>query len=385
MNIDKCRKKKIKKSNPDNIYQNLSVIDMKKKLEGIVKNVNKLNRQELCQELYKIMSKQPTKKKIIKKTLLIKEYQNENVEKKISNTFGFINYDGSNSCYIDTTIMALFHRPSKYIKNLFIKTLVDKNDKLYTIKNSIHNELSTIYKNLHKPNQIAENNTKCSHLRSLFSNFDNQYKNLYNNVKFEQIEWIKTQQEPRDVTDMLLKIFNPLKNLKVNIVTKSGKRSEKRWFNDSLIEIGELMSNKIVYLKNYIPINSETYNLDNGSIFKKKTEIKDAKVLFINISRNFLNKEKITTPVIPEESFVISTSGKTADKIFNCVSILLHHGANTSGGHYTCVFKFYKDEKWYHYDDLQKNYKLIGDFNDMLNWNNNIVKKNMIACVYLRA
>jgi hypothetical protein len=402
MNSEKCGKKKIKNSKPDT-YQHLSVIDMKNQLKGLFTNVNKLNRQELCQELYKLVSK----KKIVKKKLFI-EKKEPNVKKKIKklpivddnkteplnvekiskkikthnlvskeesiSELGFINYDGSNSCYMDTSIMSLFNTPNKYIKQIILKNNINPEDKLFQIKNNILKELITLHNDLHKN---SNKNAKCSKLRSLFSTFDKQYKKT--NKVSDNIDWTHSQQEPRDVINMLLKIFDIKQTIKIRVTTKSDVRIEKRWFNDPIINFDVLMSKKNVYLKNYFPITTEIYTIENNVQFKNITEIIDANFLFININRNFLNETKIITPVIPEEYLTLSNK-----KQLLCTSILIHHGNTTSGGHYTCAFKYFKDDKWWHFDDMNNEYKLIGSFTDMLKWNNGYIKQNMVGAVYLR-
>jgi len=386
MDINKCGKKKIKKPSPET-YQNLSVNDMKLQLKGFIKNIHKLNRQELCNELYKLLSQKtlPKEKKIIikKQNEALKENPSKIIKKVVlkepsaSNVqqLGFIKYDGSNSCYIDSTIFSLFHTPNKYIKNILIKNNIKVDDKLYKIKKNIREEILTLYNDLHKN---YNKDSKCSHLRSLFSSFDKQYKQIHN-IKSQSIEWTHSQQEPRDVINMILKIFDTPQTIKVKVITKSDKRIEKRWFNDPIIDIDVLMSHRKIYLKDYFPKNTEIYTLENDIKFKKISEIIDSNFLIINITRNFLNEEKIITPVIPEEHITL-----TNKKQLNCASILIHLGNGTSGGHYTCVFKYFKDDKWYHYDDMNNEYKLIGSFTDMLKWNHGFVKKNMVMCNYLR-
>jgi hypothetical protein len=335
---EKCGKKRIKKPKPDT-YQNLSVIDMRKQLKGLVKNVYKLNRQDLCQELYKQEQVSQKNYKLIPKR-----------ERESISELGFLNYDGSNSCYIDTSIMSLFHTPNNILKELIV-----------------------LYNDLHKN---SNKNAKCSRLRSLFSSFDNQYKKR--NKGMDNIDWINSQQEPRDVINMLLKIFDIKRTIKVRVTTKSLVRIEDRWFNDPIINFDVLMSKRIIYLKNYFPITTEIYTLENNERFKKINEIMDANFLFININRNFMNETKVITPVIPEEYLTLSNK-----KQLLCTSILIHHGSTTYSGHYTCAFRYFKDGKWWYFDDMMNKYKLIGSFSDVLEWNNGYIKKNMVSIVYL--
>ncbi len=372
---EKCGKKKV--NNPKkNTLQHLSVKEMKEILKG-VKNINKMTRKELCIEL--LRQKSNKKLEIIVKKLLSSKKTTKNIdsikrdeyknEKQVN--LGYINYDGHNSCYIDSTIFALFHTPNKWINKTFFRNKLPDDSQLYSISTEIRQVVKSIYSDLH----TGEKSLKCSNLRQLFATFEKTYNSKFKTVRKEnQTKWLSRQQEPSDVLNILMKIFNIKPDVDIMISSKTTKRTEKTFFNSPIIDVGELKTNKIVYIKNYIPLLSETYDLDNGSKYTKTTKIINANVLFINVSRNYLNIEKIKTPVIPQEYIELSQK-------LNCVSILLHHGNNTKTGHYTCMFKYYK--KWYHYDDLNNDYKYIGNFDDMLSWNNNYVTKNLVGCFYI--
>lgn len=358
-----CGKKKLKNPKIDTL-QHLSVQEMKDKLYYI-KKIHKLNRLQLCIEILK------------QKHIKIKKSPTNNLE------LGFIAYDNKNSCYIDTTIMALFHRPKvKWINDNFFKNELPHSQyfSLYQTTDNIRQELQTIYKNLHSIKQ----DIKCSNLRNLFSIFDKQYKIAYN-VNPEKIEWIRSQQEPNDILNILLRIFKIPPTIKIRQVFKKSKQTDKFFFNSIQIDVGELINNNIVYLKNYIPKTKDIIHQDDGSTNLKTTLIIQAKLLFVNINRNYLGEQKLITSVIPEEYFKIcaTKSPENCKKIIKCVSIIIHHGNSVKGGHYTCVFKFYKDDQWYHYDDLQSKYILIGNFKNILEWNDNYITKNMVGCIYL--
>ncbi len=390
-----CGKKKIKNPKP-NTFQHLSVKEMKKLLKG-VKNIEKMTRKELCLELLKLNSKKNLgnfTKKLIEKTKEKKSITEKHISKialdntldnTLNNTskplntdinLGYINYDGNNSCYIDSTFFSLFNTPNQWINKTFFRRKLPFSNipALYSLVTEIRNVIKNLYLNLH----TDKKNLTCSNLRKLFSEFEKTYNAIYKTIrKTNQTKWLTRQQEPSDVLNILMKIFDIRPDVEISITSKTTNRIEKTFFNSPIIDVGELKTHKIVYIKDYFPITNESFVLDNGTKYHKTTTLKTAPAILINISRNYLNIEKVTTPVIPEEKLDIS------GKILNCNSLLIHHGNNTKTGHYTCVFKYYKNNKWYHYDDLSNTYKYLGDFQDILRWNKGFVTKNVVCCFYI--
>jgi uncharacterized UBP type Zn finger protein len=236
-----------------------------------------------------------------------------------------------------------------------------------------------LYKTIHSTKSTA----KCSNLRSLFKQFDQQYGIAYPKYKLPVIEWTHTQQEPTDVANILMRVFDLPQDVKLKLVSKTTKRTEMRSFNSPFIDIGELKSKRIVYMKDYIPETTETFTQENGKSYTKVTSIINAKLLQVNVVRNFLDEEKVTTPVIPLESLNFCLPKKECTKVLSCSSVLIHHGHSPKGGHYTCMIKRYSDGLWYHYDDLHDSYVKIGNFAQMLKWKNGYVCKNLVSCVYM--
>ena len=348
MQQDPCGKKKLK--NPTkNTLQHLSVHDMKEKLKNIP-NKYKMTRQELCDILLKFgipNSVSPSK------------------------SMGFIKYDGNNSCYIDTMIFSLIHNKNKYIlNNLFKSEIKHPSQKLITIAENIRDSIKYIYYNIHgkKPYYIY-----CTILRNLFDKFDKEYNKVN---KIEMIDWIDDQQEPNDVSNVLMRVFNIKPEVSIHIKTPTFKRREKVFFNNTTINVDVLLENSIIKLKDYIPLTTDSFTKENGSVYIKTVEITKSKFLQINIIRNFLNEKKIKSSIIPLEILDFK------NKKLNCTSILIHNGSSPNSGHYTCVFKNYKDDLWYLYDDLKTDYRLMGSFSDTLKWKDGYIKKNLVSCIY---
>jgi hypothetical protein len=134
-----------------------------------------------------------------------------------------------------------------------------------------------------------------------------------------------------------------------------------------------MLSNTKIRLSNYFPIRKQ---IINNITYTEK--IISAPMLCIRVPRALDSEDKNTTIVIPEETIKLQNGS-----ILKCSSIVIHHGNNINSGHYTCMFKYFKDNLWYHYDDITNNYVKIGSFNDMLKWKKGYVPKNQNMCVYV--
>ena len=366
-NSDLCGKKKLKHPKAGTL-QNLSVADMKTKLKG-VKNVSKMKRKELCDKLLAHMTK--------------------SISSKSNNLgMGFIHYDGHNSCYIDTAIFSLFHDPRiTWVKQVFFKKdlpFAESNPKLHELCQQVRTTLRSIYQGLHNKN-IHTRPMTCSRLRQYFATFDNLSNPKHDPRKGENMKWLTKQQEPTDVANILMRIFDIQPDVKTRVVSKTMKRTDKLFFNSPFIDVGVLKANKLVHMRDFVPKNVDTFTLEDGTKYTKVTRVIQSRLLVVNVVRNFLDVEKVTTPVIPEEELRVCAvrQGEKCKKILRCVSIMIHHGS-AKGGHYTCVFKHHKDGCWYHYNDLSEGYEHIGDFMDVLRWKNGIVPKNLVNCVYAK-
>jgi hypothetical protein len=184
---------------------------------------------------------------------------------------------------------------------------------------------------------------------------NNLILNLHNNKKFMKLtslreyiynktknkEWLNEQQDPMDVIDILIKLLNINKTI--------------------------ILNTQLVYFNFIYLLPNQIKNLNK--IFNKIIFIK-YKFLFINIIRNN-NGIKNEDIIIPYENL--------GD--LRCSSIIIHHGSSVSDGHFTCVFKKYKTNKWFHYDDLNTKYEEI---EDIYNWKNKYILKNLCCLLYTK-
>ena len=342
-NKDECGLRKLK-SAPANSLGSLSVLEMKERLKGKgVKGLWQMKRDELCATLLK-RSRALLRKKATPS------------QSKPKNTMQHLQYD-NNSCYIDTTISSLFTVTKEWLtKNIFNnKPNHEKHPKLQEIAAQIKKELLRI-------SQGGQN--ACSTLRSMFKKFDKIYAREYN-VELETFNWLDEQQEPRDVLNMLLRVFEIKPDVKVGI----NGRKDLLFFNSVIVPSGDLYR-----AKDKINITLADY----FSIYKDATTTtyKDANILCINVDRNYKN-QKVKTPFTFKKT-IQSTNGTQ----LALTAIIIHRGHSASSGHYTCFLKANASNSWHHHDDMNEHEERIGTFQDLLEYDDGIVTKNCVLLVY---
>ena len=181
MNVSECGRKKLKKGAPGSLAA-LTVNEMRERLKA---RVNAMKRSELCEAMMNLKPK-------LKPKLKLKPKQT-----------GLLAYNGANSCYIDSTLMALFQVDHAWLNRHFLSK-APVYLPLRDLVSKIQAELQSIYKHIHGAGAAP---LKCSNIRKMFTQFDKEYQVVYKR-RVERIEWRRTQQEPRDVLDILLRIFD---------------------------------------------------------------------------------------------------------------------------------------------------------------------------------
>lgn len=263
----------------------------------------------------------------------------------------------NNSCYVDSTLLALFHGNNQWIKRNILKKSRDsfekyhnKNDILIEHAKTIQQELIDIYNG---------NIQSCSNLRSLFERFDNEYSK-YN--RFERIEWRRTQQEPRDVFNMLMRIF-PIPDSIVLTVNGNERRES---FSSPYIPAFELHNKKVLALKDYFPE------------YQDATKIRYLSAPFIcfNIERNFLDRKMNTKVLFPEKLNALQDPC-----CLQLQAVIIHNGNDVKHGHYTCLLR--NNNAWYLYDDMSNELEFVCDhFHEIETWKKGYILKNATTLVY---
>ena len=98
-----------------------------------------------------------------------------------------LEYDGINSCYIDSLLVSLFSSDNDIVYELFFKSeLNDK--KLEDSALLVKKELLNIYSKI-RNNSDGVDNYKCSNLRKLLQDFKKKYNKVYPNNTIDQNNW----------------------------------------------------------------------------------------------------------------------------------------------------------------------------------------------------
>lgn len=289
----------------------------------------------------------------------------------------------NNSCYLDSTFVALFHRKDC----MWIRRVLKKDDESGS-DDSTFSKVSTrarhivqkLWSTLHS-SQSSKQYT-CSIVRKAFKTYDKHYQKHFPGRRADTIEWLQTQQEPLDVLNAFLRLFRVRDNVVIERQITGGEIDEVRVpftyviINDLLLDEYSRQSSKKLHLAEWLPVRVESIQQDG--MVKKTERILKAPMLVISITRNLHNRRKITNAVVPLD--VINDINKG---YLECVSIIIHHGGSTEGGHYTVLLKYYKNALWYHYDDMEMFVELVGHWPDVLVWRNGMALRNGTQFVYI--
>ena len=288
----------------------------------------------------------------------------------------------NNSCYIDSLLIALFHRRDSITDEIFFKSSInDYNEpKLKILGEMIKTELKNIYK------KISEIND-CSEIRKLINKY---YKILIKRYPEKKIigrneNWINSQLDIYDLFNLIRIILNIKED---TLKIKEGSNILYTNLSNQIpIDFIYNENNKKTSLKinSIYPSYSIKYKLTKENKYKdekgklqsyyiKKVEILKGNKLFINIYRN-LGDTKNNIKIIPCNSIQL----KENDFKLYLTSIIIHYGTSVKYGHYICLYKNKFDNKWYEYDDLN-GIKYIGSLTNIIK--NNEYISNIVGLIY---
>lgn len=364
MNRIECGKRKLKRD--ANIIQGslqyLSVSDMVYFLRSRgVTGASKMKRQQLCEAVGALKdTATPTPSKMR----------------------GLLEYH-SNGCYIDTVLTALFQTNRRWLKKCLLGPFNSghrphaAHPVLAQLVVDIQHELRIIYSHMFKSK--ARNSSiavmKCSRLRQLFQQFDREYRKIYRGGV--SLEWLHTQQEPRDVFNLLLTVFDIPADVSLSI----NKDPRMAYFNSAYAAAPDIAQLREVRLSKFFPRHKMEAVASTSRGGQRKVVIptvyKSASVLCFTVERNFLDEKVGTRFKFPEK---IKMPDKSCE--LKLVSVIIHHGATPEAGHYTCLVK--NGSKWMHYDDIGPKFDLVGSFKEMVRWKNGYVLRNCTTLVYTK-
>lgn len=366
--------------NSSHKLERLSVAELRRLVEKLdsssnssskFKNISRMTRAELCKAYHSLAASSH-------KSAMGNSNSNSNSNSNTGAAIGMLRYDGQNSCYVDTTLTALFHLKNKWItRNIIKKRDVHVQKKrVETVFSKMQREIIELYDHI-QMNGDDEEGATCSTLRSMFAKFDAAYQKDYG-VKLERINWLAAQQEPRDVMDVLTRAYDIKPDVCVSVYRGSNSLSTSSTnmrvhFNAPYISPDILKENKSLKLSSVFPIMKET--LPNGKT--QITKYTKADFIVVNIGRNWLDEKKLTTPVLPQRKVKLEDESK-----LELVSIICHHGRQTTSGHYTAFLKH--KGTWWLYDDMSSKMKNVGRFAEMVVYDRQCAMRNSVAFVYCK-
>lgn len=285
-----------------------------------------------------------------------------------------IYYDGNNSCYIDSLIVALFNKQNNIIENIIFHSDIKNynNDKLSYYANLIKNELMKLYENISLQEKKSSIH-KCTNLRKLFQNYITIYRKDVNS-KYDNIEWTKSQNDYTDILIFLQVIFNIPDTLKY----KRNNIIENRYFLDIFPLDLFIDAGDILYIKDYYPKYSSSFeyfdDYNKKHVYTNKIEYMSSPLLFIQFNRIFDN-EKLDTIIVP--ALKLKLKENKFPLYLN--AILIQKYGNMNFGHYICLYEC--NNIWYEFDDMNEKNIKIGTFDKIID--NENYTRNITGLYYI--
>lgn len=285
--------------------------------------------------------------------------------------FTGLKYTG-NSCYQDSTLLALFAKPNDFITTYILESDLNKlnreivcsDDHIedHKIKSSIQKELIRITKSMRKEVNESEKVEYCSGLRRLLRKCPGQ--DFYSTSTQDAGEFLQ-------YIFGLFRVEGMFKNTKV-IVTNELSNKVKNYvvINEKvqqsspivLIPAHSIRKGKIdSYLNQTEDAIFDSENLYRGPDNKKyKRRIEKNSVVFANylvfyVQRLLTEEERIYEKILPVQSIRLPEMYHDLE-----LSAIVVHRSN----HYTTYIKC--DDNWYYYNDMSQDIVSIGSYEDML-------------------
>lgn len=362
---EKCGKRQSKKAAVGSLL-NMTKEDMIKlvSMKYGIKNAHKMSRQDLCQLLVSLRHASPPKIVIEQKSKtppIVKFKVKTPLKHKKYQLSRFLTYN-NNSCYIDSTLTAIFNTNRIWLNEAFAMISIESDQKLHKVASDIRDELGSLYRHMIGEVDIS-GKVVCTKLRKLLQSFEIHHARVFK-YKPELRDWIGTKQEPTDLMNILTNVFK-VPEIKVQV----NDHMRNMAFNAPSVPVSDMKRNQgknRVSFEDYFPVYTDVTKISYLS----------ANVICFNIERNFFEEKILTEFDFPEEVKMLDGSA------LKLCSVIIHHGSNTKYGHYTCMIK--SESSWMHYDDMHPSLHPIGTFNQLCKWNNKFVMKNCTNLFYCK-
>ena len=293
------------------------------------------------------------------------------IQRRLDEQLVPLSYNGRNSCYLDSAMVALFHRKSKFLSRYVINA-----QNLDPQFNTAHEEVKRVINKIQRVflDKKVDVPMTCENLRRhfagpLFKAFSRSH----------EIEWQQSQIDPVYVPKVLEFMYQIPRSVLYTDLTRSSRRPKRIHGElDSWMFTIEAFRKKQSF-KDIFPVRVDDATGSTSKIIKSSfMYIPVIRAQQAGINENGIVKEKSFDPVIPTE--YIQLSGQT--RRLELVSILIHSG-DEHGGHYTALLKL-KDGPWVYYDDMAHKVQFAGvSLDQALRLNRGFPKKNSAAFVYM--
>lgn len=264
-----------------------------------------------------------------------------------------------NSCYLDSLLMALLHKPNNpFITNFLTSSSDDSDDNRKTLQNL----LNTIAIGIQQKHETNKLNQLRNDLRLWLQK--NQQNSQGDNENFSS-----AQNDSNKVLEIFLKVLESEKSDNTTLTYTLDERdknydpanqsnapaeTKKTHFNLSLTPgeanfVQECVDNEDTDII-CIPQN---YQFTNPGKKQGNTTVGTSKNHKYNLTQNekgliFVRINRVRPP-----SDINDTSVFLLEKVspnLELSSVVVHDGTHASGGHYVCCFK-HTDDRWYQYND----------------------------------
>lgn len=315
-----------------------------------VRGVSHMKRSELCTLLHPYIL-------YLKEMHMVAESKT-----RLKTIYHMLEYDGKNSCYIDSLLVALFASyATPWVVKRFLMLCRGVSARGGVM--SVMQTMRAIY--THMRLKHGDKDLCVMPLRNALSRYFND-----NDDGMDDIEWTFTQNDPNDVLHALIKILKIKEDVSVTEVTPSLTRRKKVMFNSFMIDQGllhdALKEKRVVHVKDMFPkfpVSEKSYMMLDA--------IRGG--LYIPVLRNWMDERKLKTLVTAPVNILNA----------KLCAIVVHNGSEPDSGHYTTVLRHKK--QWVMYDDMRGGIShVIGpNMEDLWAWRQRYVCRNMAGLLYL--
>lgn len=292
--------------------------------------------------------------------------------------------DGENSCFLDSALVALFHRRSSWLDKYVVKKKAVQppfqttHKALLRVVNKIRDAMevddsnANVNSNSNSNSNSSRGSDTCESLRRMFRGRAFREFNEANDI-----DWDGVQQDPIDVIHILEHMYGLPQALKVHIQGPSTKRHEK-WSMSSWQIPGFMLAEKKT--KEWTNVFPKLH--DDGT--KTTTTFLEAPFMYVQLHRYTSSDEVGHGAVKNTKPFAPTSMIATPKGLLTLVSIVIHIGSTPRAGHYTALLKT-KEGPWLYYNDLNQRMEVAGLYlKQALDYKNKLGLTNGVGFVYMK-